>query len=115
MSSRARNLTFKLDTAGQERFHALGPIYYRDADGMYLINTSPQMASKDIVMVIAANKSDLIRSKNYDIQGAESYATTIGAKLFLTSAKSGTGINDVFLDIAARDNDSHVPRAQPTL
>lgn len=24
------------DTAGQERFHALGPIYYRDADGMYL-------------------------------------------------------------------------------
>lgn len=24
------------DTAGQERFHALGPIYYRDADGLYL-------------------------------------------------------------------------------
>ena len=22
------------DTAGQERFHALGPIYYRDADGV---------------------------------------------------------------------------------
>ncbi|CAL9123292.1 Ras family [Musa troglodytarum] len=113
------------DTAGQERFHALGPIYYRDADGMYLINTTAllvyditdsdtflrvrkwvkelqQMASKDIVMVIAANKSDLIRSKKYDIQEAESYATTIGAKLFLTSAKFGTGINDVFLDIAAR-------------
>ncbi|RWW20149.1 hypothetical protein GW17_00015754, partial [Ensete ventricosum] len=130
------------DTAGQERFHALGPIYYRDADGMYLINTNTslyvsllvnaaallvyditdtdtflrvrkwvkelqQMASKDIVMVIAANKSDLIRSKNYDIQGAESYATTIGAKLFLTSAKSGTGINDVFLDIAARELTIH--------
>jgi len=24
------------DTAGQERFHALGPIYYRDADGLCL-------------------------------------------------------------------------------
>jgi hypothetical protein len=24
------------DTAGQERFHALGPIYYRDADGSKL-------------------------------------------------------------------------------
>ncbi|RRT55550.1 hypothetical protein B296_00028352 [Ensete ventricosum] len=106
------------DTAGQERFHALGPIYYRDADAALLVyditdtdtflrvrkwvKELQQMASKDIVMVIAANKSDLIRSKNYDIQGAESYATTIGAKLFLTSAKSGTGINDVFLDIAAR-------------
>ncbi|CAL9194046.1 unnamed protein product [Musa hybrid cultivar] len=113
------------DTAGQERFHALGPIYYRDADGMYLINTTvllvydvtdtdtflrvrkwvkelQQMASNDIVMVIAANKSDLIRSKKYDIQEAESYAMTIGAKLFLTSAKFGSGINDVFLDITAR-------------
>lgn len=28
---------------------------------------------------------------------------TIGAKLFLTSAKFGMGINDVFLDIAARE------------
>ncbi|CAL9765005.1 unnamed protein product [Musa acuminata subsp. burmannicoides] len=107
------------DTAGQERFHALGPIYYRDADGMYLIKTNitdtdtflrvrkwvkelQQMASKDIVMVIAANKSDLIRSKKYDIQEAESYAMTIGAKLFLTSAKFGSGINYVFLDITAR-------------
>ncbi|XP_065013083.1 uncharacterized protein LOC103989683 isoform X1 [Musa acuminata AAA Group] len=113
------------DTAGQERFHALGPIYYCDADGMYLINTTvllvyditdtdtflrvrkwvkelQQMASNDIVMVIAANKSDLIRSKKYDIQEAESYAMTIGAKLFLTSAKFGSGINDVFLDITAR-------------
>ncbi|THU51652.1 hypothetical protein C4D60_Mb06t33280 [Musa balbisiana] len=61
-----------------------------------------QMASNDIVMVIAANKSDLIRSKKYDIQESESYAMTIGAKLFLTSAKFGMGINDVFLDIAAR-------------
>jgi len=27
-------LTFSKDTAGQEKFHALGPIYYRDADGI---------------------------------------------------------------------------------
>ncbi|XP_009406884.2 uncharacterized protein LOC103989683 isoform X3 [Musa acuminata AAA Group] len=106
------------DTAGQERFHALGPIYYCDADAVLLVyditdtdtflrvrkwvKELQQMASNDIVMVIAANKSDLIRSKKYDIQEAESYAMTIGAKLFLTSAKFGSGINDVFLDITAR-------------
>ncbi|XP_065013092.1 uncharacterized protein LOC103989683 isoform X4 [Musa acuminata AAA Group] len=105
------------DTAGQERFHALGPIYYCDADVLLVYDITDtdtflrvrkwvkelqQMASNDIVMVIAANKSDLIRSKKYDIQEAESYAMTIGAKLFLTSAKFGSGINDVFLDITAR-------------
>lgn len=25
------------DTAGQERFHALGPIYYRDSNGALLV------------------------------------------------------------------------------
>lgn len=25
------------DTAGQERFHALGPIYYRDSNGAILV------------------------------------------------------------------------------
>ncbi|KAF8397166.1 hypothetical protein HHK36_016073 [Tetracentron sinense] len=114
------------DTAGQERFHALGPIYYRDADVcsgcvaaaallVYDIMDNDsfirvrnwvkelqQMASKNIIMAIAANKSDLVRSKKFDLQEAESYATLIGAKLFITSAKSGTGIDEVFLDIAAR-------------
>lgn len=106
------------DTAGQERFHALGPIYYRDADAALLVyditdNDSfvrvrkwvkelQQMASKDIVMAIAANKSDLVRSKKFDVQEAESYAATIGARLFVTSAKSGGGIDEIFLDIATR-------------
>lgn len=106
------------DTAGQERFHALGPIYYRDADAALLVydimdNDSfirvkkwvkelQQMASKDIIMAIAANKSDLVRSKKFDVQEAESYAAEIGARLFVTSAKSGEGIEAAFLDIATR-------------
>ncbi|KAK9124664.1 hypothetical protein Sjap_014266 [Stephania japonica] len=106
------------DTAGQERFHALGPIYYRDADAALLVydimednsfirvrnwvKELQQMASKNITMAIAANKSDLLRSRKFDRQEAESYATSIGAKLFLTSAKLGTGIDEVFLDIATR-------------
>ena len=30
-------LCFNQDTAGQERFHALGPIYYRDSNGAILV------------------------------------------------------------------------------
>lgn len=30
-----------------------------------------QMASKDIILAIAANKSDLVRSKKFDVQEAE--------------------------------------------
>ncbi|CAL5094306.1 unnamed protein product [Urochloa decumbens] len=106
------------DTAGQEKFHALGPIYYRDADAALLVyditdsdtflrvtkwvKELKQMASKDIVMAIAANKSDLVRLKNIDTQDAVSYAESIGASLFVTSAKAGTGIDNVFSDIAKR-------------
>ncbi|RZC55813.1 hypothetical protein C5167_014661 [Papaver somniferum] len=61
-----------------------------------------QMASKSIIMAIAANKSDLVRAKQFNLEEAESYATSIGAKLFMTSAKVGTGIDEVFLDIATR-------------
>ncbi|OAY66807.1 Ras-related protein Rab-21 [Ananas comosus] len=106
------------DTAGQEKFHALGPIYYRDADAALLVyditdsdtflrvkkwvEELQQMAPKNIVMAIAANKSDLVRSKKLNIQEAESCAEAIGAKLFVTSAKSGAGTDDVFLYIAKR-------------
>ncbi|XP_062181185.1 uncharacterized protein LOC133885480 [Phragmites australis] len=106
------------DTAGQEKFHALGPIYYRDADAALLVyditdsdtflrvtkwvKELKQMANKDIVMAIAANKSDLVRLKNIDTQDAVSYAESIGASLFVTSAKAGTGIDDVFSDISKR-------------
>ncbi|KAL6630991.1 hypothetical protein ACP70R_028331 [Stipagrostis hirtigluma subsp. patula] len=113
-----KRLVVEGDTAGQEKFHALGPIYYRDADAALLVyditdgdtflrvtkwvKELQQMANKDIVMAIAANKSDLVRLKNIETQDAASYAESIGAHLFVTSAKAGTGIEDVFSDIAKR-------------
>nr|XP_010921081.1 ras-related protein Rab-21 isoform X2 [Elaeis guineensis] len=97
------------DTAGQERFHALAALLVYDiTDNDTFVRVRKwvkelqQMASKNIIMTIAANKSDLVRSKKFDIQEAESYAAAIGSKLFLTSAKSGTGVEEAFLDIATR-------------
>ncbi|KAJ3688316.1 hypothetical protein LUZ61_017480 [Rhynchospora tenuis] len=119
------------DTAGQERFHALGPIYYRDADAALLVydmtnsetfnrvtkwvKELQQMAPPDIIMTIAANKSDLLRSKKINIQDAESYATSIGARLFVASAKTGVGIDEMFLDIAKRLMDRRKESAEGLL
>lgn len=35
-----------------------------------------QMASKTIIMAIAANKSDLVRAKKFDLQDAERYVAS---------------------------------------
>nr|CAD1839866.1 unnamed protein product [Ananas comosus var. bracteatus] len=78
------------DTAGQEKFHALGPIYYRDADAALLVY---DITDSDTFLRVK-------KSKKLNIQEAESCAEAIGAKLFVTSAKSGAGTDDVFLYIA---------------
>ncbi|CAK9193605.1 unnamed protein product [Sphagnum jensenii] len=106
------------DTAGQERFHALGPIYYRDADAALLVynllckdsfnrvqswvKELRKMANKNIVLVIAGNKSDMDKMQHLNVEDAERYAESIGATHFVTSAKLNTGIDEVFLDVARR-------------
>ena len=72
---------FLQDTAGQERFHALGPIYYRDADGALLVydvtdqdsfakvknwvKELRKMLGKEIILCIAGNKIDLERNRSF--------------------------------------------------
>lgn len=70
------------DTAGQEQFHALAPIYYRDAAGALLVYDITDGESfnrvkswirelrttvgNDIIIVIAGNKIDLERERKVD-------------------------------------------------
>jgi len=106
------------DTAGQERFHALGPIYYRDSNGALLVyditdNDSfvrvqnwvkelRKMLGSDIVLAIAGNKVDLERNRVVPIEKAESYAESVGAKHYSTSAKLNKGVAELFLDMTRR-------------
>jgi len=103
------------DTAGQERFHALGPIYYREANAALLVydvtdrdsftkvrkwvQELKRIVGEDIVLCIAGNKSDLEKQRQVDDAEAKDYAEKVGAFHALTSAKTGKGVEDVFLQI----------------
>ncbi|CAH0402035.1 unnamed protein product [Chilo suppressalis] len=103
------------DTAGQEKFHALGPIYYRNSNGAILVyditdedsfgkvknwvKELKKMLGSEIVLVIAGNKIDLEHERTVPLEEAESYAKMVGARHFYTSAKLNQGVEDLFLEL----------------
>ncbi|GAM28383.1 hypothetical protein SAMD00019534_115590 [Acytostelium subglobosum LB1] len=106
------------DTAGQDRFHALGPIYYRDSQGAIIVyditdgdsfikaktwmkEIKTQLGSA-IQMCLVGNKSDLERARVVQPEEAESYAASVGALHYTTSAKLNKGVEELFLDLTKR-------------
>ena len=105
------------DTAGQEKFNSITPIYYRDAKGVLLVYDITNLNSfsrvkkwreelktfnNNAIIVIAGNKCDFLNDKNninkefVDIDIAKKYANDNNIELFFTSAKNGDNIIEVF-------------------
>lgn len=75
------------DTAGQEKFHALGPIYYRSSNGAVLVyditdedsfqkvkswvKELRKMLGNDISLVIVGNKTDREKDRHVSLEEAE--------------------------------------------
>ena len=103
------------DTAGQERFHALGPIYYRGSHGAILVyditdqdsfqkvknwvKELKRMLGSEIVLTIAGNKIDLENQRTVMEDDAVSYAESVGAHYFETSAKTNENVEEVFTEL----------------
>lgn len=109
------NIEFTLeiwDTAGQEQYHALSPMFYRDADaGIVVFDLTDsnsfakskqwvtelrQARGDQISIVIAGNKSDLPSVRTVTLESIAQFASTIGAESFETSAKTGENIELLF-------------------
>lgn len=107
------------DTAGQEKFNAVTPIYYRDAKGVVLVYDITSRKSFDRVktwieelknfneeaeLIILGNKSDVVDEKEIQVDKEETvrYAEEEGAMHFFTSAKTGENLNEAFDCIAQK-------------
>ncbi|RZB66641.1 ras-related protein Rab-21 [Asbolus verrucosus] len=106
------------DTAGQEKFHALGPIYYRSSNGAVLVyditdedsfqkvkswvKELRKILGADICLVIAGNKTDLEKNRHVSLEEAETYSSKVGAIHFQTSAKLNKGVEEMFLTLTQK-------------
>ena len=115
-----KEISFEIwDTAGQEKYRSLTKMFYKDAAIAILVyditryDSFEQLrdfwvgqlkdnAPKNLLLAIAANKSDLIGEEKVDEGEARKFAESIGAIFRLTSAKQQTGVEDLFRDVGTK-------------
>ena len=107
------------DTAGQEKYRSLTKMFYKDAKAVIMVydvtredsfeelqkywyDQIKESSPANIILVIAANKSDLIEKEKVDEGEARNYAKEINALYVSTSAKNSNGINNLFEEIAKK-------------
>jgi len=122
------------DTAGQERYHSLAKMYYRDANAAIMVYDITKKGSfeglkkwhkelaefgpKDIAIVVAGNKEDLVEAEAIGPEEAQAFARSIGAIYKKTSAKTNYGVEQIFRELAGKifpDVDSSVPARRGTV
>ena len=114
-----KTLKFEIwDTAGQERYRSLTKMFYKDANAAILVYDITRKDSfeqlklywaeqikecpENIILVIAANKSDLFQKEEVDEEEARKLAFDLGAIFVGTSAKQVESINQLFIEIAKK-------------
>jgi small GTP-binding protein len=105
-----------MDTAGQEEYHSLAPIYYKDAHAALLVFSiideagfhrmqqwkNELIASRgpDIKIIVVGNKLDLAKNRVIQQDAANQFAQSIKSQYFEVSAKTGQGIDLLFAHLA---------------
>lgn len=122
------------DTAGQEKYHALAPMYYRSANVAVLCfdltsyesfsaleNWVDELADKgpsNLITVLVGTKSDLVENRAVTSDEAHALASSTSMAFYIEcSAKTGEGISEIFTKIAQLNDtaDEISYRRDPTL
>ena len=104
------------DTAGQERYNSLAASYSRDSRAILIIyditnrdsflNLNKWYASikdhllPDVIIAIIGNKEDLVDKEAITLLEAQEYAQSINALYMRASAKLGSGIKELFIEVS---------------
>jgi small GTP-binding protein len=118
------------DTAGEEKFKSLGPIYYREVSaalaGFDVSNPSSfqalsgwiadfqSVAGSEAVIVVVGNKIDLVGAQKVTPAEAEQWCSAREYAFVAASAKTGVGVPEVFdrlLTLLANRRDDTTSRA----
>ena len=118
MQTKKGSVSFQIwDTAGQEKFRALAPMYYRSASVAILcfdltnkqtfesleqwFSELKEKASHDLRVIVVGTKNDLVDERVIEENDGILFARFHGALFYTeTSAKTGDGIIELFTRIA---------------
>jgi small GTP-binding protein len=104
------------DTAGQEQYRSLSPLFYRDADvGVVVFDLTDSSSfgkckqwvgdlrearGLDIAIVLVGNKLDLPSARTVSFEAVAQFATSINVETVETSAKTGENVRLLFDTLA---------------
>ena len=125
---KAHSVKFQMwDTAGQEKYKGLAPMYYRGASAAIVVyditnfvtfnvvkewvrDVRTTCDAEEFILIVVGNKSDIEEKRKIQREVAERYCTSIGAHFFECSALTGINVKEIFEKIA--DN---LPNENPML
>lgn len=104
------------DTAGQEKFRSLGPIYYRNSNGAIIlfdmtsrksfedldewIQSLTNVTGNSTVVFIVGNKSDLTENYQVSMSEVNEWAKQMNYNVIFTSAKTGKNVQQLFHEMS---------------
>lgn len=113
------------DTAGQEKYRSLGPIYFRNASAALAvfdmtnktsfenlgqwIRSFQDVAGENALVYIVANKSDLTSAIQISFNEAKAFASQQNFEVYETSALTGKNIQKMFSDLAKKLYEKSIP------
>ncbi|PRP89278.1 hypothetical protein PROFUN_02152 [Planoprotostelium fungivorum] len=118
-----------LDTAGTEQFTSLKDVYMKSGKGFVLVYSVTSESSleeikavhrqlllvKDadnVPAVLCGNKCDATDIREVSRDDGEKLAKTLNVSFFECSAKTGHGIDELFLDLAKQLDDTITPETE---